>query len=161
MTEDIDDFKILVASEENIDDLVFLISAFRDHLALKLPTETEILNSLNRLCSEDNVEFLIAFDPNGMAIGYVQTRYFYSLWSTGLEAQIEDLFLLQSVRGQGIGTRLVQCVINLARARSCSLLVLNTNECNTDASRLYVKMGFTAERSHWHGGRQLWLQLFL
>ena len=146
--------RIRVASEKNIDDLVTLITAFRDHLGQNFPNKAEIFISLKRLIAEDTVEFLIAYDGNNVAIGYTQTRYFYSLWSTGLEAQIEDLFLLSFVRGRGLGSQLVQCVIDRARERNCCLLVLNTNEYNTNALRLYTKMGFAAERSRWQGGRQ-------
>jgi len=98
---------------------------------------------------EDDVEFLVACTGSGVAVAYTQVRYYYSLWSTGFEAQIEDLFVLPVARGRGIGSRLVESVVCRAREHGCHLIVLNTNERNTEALRLYTKTGFVAERSRW------------
>jgi len=151
--------QIRVATEVDIDNLANLIAAFRDHLAQQLPHKTEILSSLRKLLIEDDVEFLVACTGSGVAVAYTQVRYYYSLWSTGFEAQIEDLFVLPVARGRGIGSRLVESVVCRAREHGCHLIVLNTNERNTEALRLYTKTGFVAERSRWEGGRQLWLEM--
>jgi GNAT superfamily N-acetyltransferase len=153
--------QIRVATEVDVDNLVNLIKTFRDYLGQQLPHKTEILSSLRKLLVEDNVEFLVACTGSGVAVAYTQIRYYYSLWSTGFEAQIEDLFVLPIERGRGIGSRLVKSVVCRAREHGCHLIVLNTNERNTEALRLYTKMGFVAERSRWEGGRQLWLEMLL
>lgn len=149
---------IRVATETDVNNLVDLITAFRDHLRQQLPHKAEVLSSLKKLMAEDNVEFLIACTSDG-AVAYTQTRYYYSLWSTGFEAQIEDLFVLPVQRGRGFGSRLVQNVVYRARERDCQLIVLNTNERNIEALRFYTNIGFIAERSRWQGGRQLWLEM--
>jgi len=33
-----------------------------------------------------------------MALGYVQARYRYSAWTTGLEAELEDVFVIREAR---------------------------------------------------------------
>ncbi|MBW4491179.1 MAG: GNAT family N-acetyltransferase [Trichocoleus desertorum ATA4-8-CV12] len=156
MTEAIE--QIRVATEVDIDNLANLIAAFRDHLDQQLPYKTEILSSLRKLLIED-VEFLLASTGSGVAVAYTQVWYYYSLWSTGFEAQIEDLFVLPVARGRGIGARLVERAVCRAREHGCHLIVLNTNERNIEALRLYTKIGFVAERSRWEGGRQLWLEM--
>jgi GNAT superfamily N-acetyltransferase len=150
--------QIHVATDKDLDNLANLIANFRDHLGLKFPHQAEIVSSLNKLLVKDNVEFLIAYTGD-ISVAYTQIRYYYSLWSTGIEAQIEDLFVLPGARGRGLGSRLVQSVICCARGRGCRLIVLNTNELNTEALRLYTKIGFTSERSRWQDGRQLWLEM--
>jgi ribosomal protein S18 acetylase RimI-like enzyme len=149
---------VQVATKADVACLSTLIGAFRDHLGQPLPDDDAILNSLERLLADSGTEFLIAFSKDRIALAYTQTRYYYSLWSTGLEAQIEDLFVLPEARRRGLGLQLIQRVIGRAQAHSCRLLVLNTNERNTAALGLYQKVGFTAERSRWQGGRQLWLE---
>ena len=151
--------QIRVATKVDAENLVDLIAIFRDHLGLQLPNKAEILSSLERLLVENNVEFLVACTDADVAVAYTQIRYYYSLWSRGVEAQIEDLFVLPSERERGLGSRLVQSVIYRAHEHGCSLIVLNTNERNTEALRLYTKIGFTAERTRWQGGRQLWLEM--
>jgi GNAT superfamily N-acetyltransferase len=122
--------QIRVATEVDVDNLVNLIATFRDHLSLQLPNKAEIFSSLERLLVENNVEFLIACTDADVAVAYTQIRYYYSLWSTGVEAQIEDLFVLPGARGRGLGSRLVQSVICCARERGCSLIVLNTKRAS-------------------------------
>jgi GNAT superfamily N-acetyltransferase len=151
--------QIRVATEVDVDNLADLIAAFRDHLEQQRPHRAEILGALSLLLVEANVEFLVACTGSGVAVAYTQVRYYYSLWSTGLEAQIEDLFVLPVKRGQGLGSKLVESVVSRARAHGCQLIVLNTNERNTAALHLYTKVGFVAERSRWQGGRQLWLEM--
>ena len=151
--------QIRVATKIDSDNLANLITAFRDHLDQQFPDKAEILSSLEKLLVEDSVEFFIACTDSKVTVAYTQIRYYYSLWSTGFEAQIEDLFVLSSERGRGLGSRLVQHVICRARERGCRLIVLNTNERNTEALHLYTKIGFIIERSRWQGGRQLWLEM--
>jgi hypothetical protein len=62
-------------------------------------------------------------------------------------------------RGRRVGARLLDASIGRARTRGCRVLGLDTNERNEDALRLYRRAGFTAERSRWGGGRQLWLEV--
>ena len=143
----------------DLENLASLITIFRDHLAQQTPHKTAILASLRKLLAEDDVEFLVADIGDGITAAYTQTRYYYSLWSTGFEAQIEDVFVMPTERKKGIGARLVQRVVCRARERGCRLIALNTNECNALALHLYTKAGFVAERSRWKGGRQLWLEL--
>lgn len=150
---------IRVATEEDAESLVNLIAAFRDYLNLQIPSKAEILNSLKRLLVGSDVEFLLACTDNNVPVAYAQIRYYYSLWSTGTEAQIEDLFVLPSERNRGLGSRLIQRVVSCVRDRGCTLITLNTNEQNTTALRLYTKIGFIAERARWQGGRQLWLEM--
>lgn len=80
--------KIRVATKVDAESLVDLITIFRDHLGLNLPSKAEILSSLEKLLVESNVRFLIACTDENVAVAYTQIRYYYSLWSTGIEAQI-------------------------------------------------------------------------
>jgi GNAT superfamily N-acetyltransferase len=125
---------IRVATTVDLDSLADLIAAFREHLD----------------------QFLMAFRNRKDAVAYTQIRYYYSLWSLGLEAQIEDLFVLPSERGRGLGSSLIKHAICCARNRGCHLMALNTNEQNVDALSFYTKVGFKAERQ---GSRQFWLEM--
>ncbi|NJK41828.1 MAG: GNAT family N-acetyltransferase [Acaryochloridaceae cyanobacterium SU_2_1] len=104
------------------------------------------------------VEFAIAFSGAEVALGYSYSRYCYALWSLGLEAKLEDLWVMPTARDQGVGTRLLKFAIALAHQRDCRLIGLNTNEQNGVALHLYEKQGFSAERCRWPRGRQLWLE---
>ena len=76
----------------------------------------------------------------------------------GLEAELEDLFVVDPARGRGIGRQLAEFAVTRAGLRGCKSIGLTTNERNAAALGLYERLGFTAERARWQGGRQLWLQ---
>jgi ribosomal protein S18 acetylase RimI-like enzyme len=119
------------------------------------PSEEDLRASLARLLRDDDTEFFLASDTTGAEVGFVQCRYRYSAWISALEAELEDVFVVREIRGQGVGRRLVEFAIARATARGCHALGLNTNEHNIEAVRLYQRLGLVAERARWQGGRQL------
>jgi ribosomal protein S18 acetylase RimI-like enzyme len=151
------DVTIRMASEADLDALVCLAAAFRDHLRQLTPSDGDFHASLAMLLHDAGTEFFLARSAQGMALGYVQARYRYSCWSSALEAEIEDVFIVDGARRRGVGLRLVEFAIARATARGCRSIGLNTNERNEGAVGLYRQLGFVAERALWQGGRQLWL----
>jgi ribosomal protein S18 acetylase RimI-like enzyme len=102
--------------------------------------------------------FLFACDTRGAALGYVQCRYRYSAWTSALEAELEDIFVIHEARRHEVGLQLVEFALARARERGCRAIGPNTNERNEGAVALYQRLGLRAERALWKGGRQLWLQ---
>jgi ribosomal protein S18 acetylase RimI-like enzyme len=149
--------EIRLASEADLDVLVLLAGAFRDHLGLSIPSEADLRVSLACLLQDANTEFFLARDIHSRPLGYVQARYRYSAWVSGLEAELEDVFVLREARRCGVGWQLVTFAVMRATARGCHTIGLNTNERNAGAVALYQRLGFRAERAVWQGGRQLWL----
>lgn len=146
------------AEHSDLDRLVELVCAFRDHFTQAHPSDADVASSVGRLLTEPATDFLIAFSPQNDALGYVQLRYQYSLWVNGTLAQLEDLFVVSSFRRRGVGLQLLQAAVARANERSSRFIWLNTNERNLDAVRLYTKAGFSSARERWQGGRQLWLE---
>ena len=131
--------------------------AFRDHFGERAPSGREIAASVARLLGDPDTEFIVAQSDAGEFLGYVQARYRYSVWLSGSESQLEDVFVSRSSRGTGVGLRLLEAAMVQAQKRGCRFVGLNTNERNADALRLYARAGFSAARERWQGGRQLWL----
>jgi ribosomal protein S18 acetylase RimI-like enzyme len=152
------DVKIRIASEIDIDALMRLATAFRKHLGQSTPADANFRQSITMLLKDAGTEFFLACDALGGALGYVQSRYRYSAWTSALEAELEDVFVVPEARQRGVGLRLMEFAIAHAIERGCRSIGLNTNEGNEGALALYRKVGFVAERVLWNGGRQLWLQ---
>jgi GNAT superfamily N-acetyltransferase len=146
-----------LATAPDVDTLVSLAVAFRDHLRQPAPSEHELRISFGRLLEDPSTEFLLAEDPDGTALGYVQMRYRHSAWASGLEVELEDVFVAGPARRRGVGRRLVVAALAQARRRGCRQAGVATNERNAAALALYAGLGFRAERARWDGGRQLWL----
>jgi GNAT superfamily N-acetyltransferase len=50
---------------------------------------------------------------------------------------LEDLFVDETIRGQGIGRALIDAVLDEAKKRGCSRVYWNTDETNQTARKLY------------------------
>ncbi len=59
-------------------------------------------------------------------------------------AQIEGVRVAGDLRGAGLGRRLLEHAIALARAEGCGLLQLTANATRGDTHRFYESLGFTA-----------------
>lgn len=152
------DINLRIASEADLDSLVCLAVAFREHLGLLTPSDVDFRESFAILLKDTETEFLLACNKWGVGLGYVQSRYRYSAWARGFQAEFEDVFVIREVRRCGVGRRLVEFAIARATARGCSSIGLNTNECNESAIAFYQQLGLRSERERWQGGRQLWLE---
>jgi ribosomal protein S18 acetylase RimI-like enzyme len=153
-----DHLKVRTASENDFESLVRLVAAFRVHLARSTPSDANIRQSIATLLKDAGTEFCLAYDLKGAACGYAQIRYRNSVWTSALDAELEDLFVVPEARRRGTGLRLVKFAIVRATERGCRRIGLNTNERNHEALRLYSRLGFVSERNLWVGGRQLWLE---
>ncbi|HVP31057.1 MAG TPA: GNAT family N-acetyltransferase [Myxococcota bacterium] len=152
------DVSLRVAEAADLDTLVRLAVAFRDHLERPGPSEDEFRSAFATLLGDASAEFVLARDATGCDVGYVQSRFRRSAWSGGIDAELEDVFVAAEARGLGVGERLLRFALERALARGCRIAGLATNERNAPALALYGRLGFRAERARWSGGRQLWLE---
>ncbi len=132
-----------------------LLRAFRDHLGESVPWEADLKALLPAALSDPGREFACAWFGDE-PLGYTQTRFFASIWAAGLEAFLEDLFVLSSARGQAVGRALLRHALQRARARGARVLGLSTNELNEPAQCLYASEGLRPEATKlWAGGREV------
>jgi ribosomal protein S18 acetylase RimI-like enzyme len=154
----VDEVAIARAGSSDLEALVTLAVAFRDHLGQADPAEVDFRAAFAALLAEGSADFVLARTATGVALGYAAVRYRPSAWEHGRVAELEDLFVIAAARRRGVGRRLVQAVLSAAAARGCRKVGLQTNERNAPALALYRRLGFTAERARWEEGRQLWLE---
>jgi ribosomal protein S18 acetylase RimI-like enzyme len=139
---------VRIATPEDVASLIPLILAFRN-AGDDFPTEESLRSDLPRLLADGDTEFLVAGSPSCPCAGFLQQRYRHSLWLSAPEAYIEDLFVAEDARRQGIGRRLVEFAAERAKARGCPIISLDTTERNEQALSLYQGLGFSfrSERS--------------
>ena len=95
--------EVRLASMADLEALVGLATAFRDHVGLATPSEADFRTAIARLLQERDTEFFVACSAgDGTRLGYVQSRYRYSAWTLALEAEIEDVFVVQAARRRGV-----------------------------------------------------------
>lgn len=88
-----------------------------------------------------NQRYFVAVD-NGLIVGFVSLSFRNSLWQEGLLANIDELVVDDSARGQGIGKSLVEYVTDQARKIGCTRIELDSAFHRTDAHAFYEHLGF-------------------
>jgi GNAT superfamily N-acetyltransferase len=152
------DVSVRLASKRDTAEIAGLMREFRTHLDQRTPSDTEIEEGLTQLVSRRDARLLVATNSEGHCNGYALLRFYWSVWQGGAYAELEDLFVRAEARGHGLGLSLVNFSKSVAKQHACKALVLNSNENNSEALRLYRKAGLTSERMRWSGGRQLFLK---
>ncbi len=82
----------------------------------------------------------IARDAAGAACGIAHWIDHRSCWTPGDYCYLQDLFVAPEVRGQGVGTGLIETLSAAARLRACSRVYWITHETNAKAQSLYDKV---------------------
>ena len=147
--------EIRQADASDMDSLLGLVAGFREVLGRSDPVDETLMVSLKKLLASDDAEFFLAVDEASRCLGYIQQRYRHSIWLSGLEATLEDLYVSPGRRKLGIGTRLVQFAIKRAKENGCKAIKLDTNESNRAAINLYRRLGFSTGTSRFSNSRQL------
>ena len=150
---------VRTASSDDVDDLIPLYAGFMLHEGIQPPDAGELRRRLARLLDSKTDDVLIARDRAGRALGYLQQRYYLSVWRPDRDAYIEDVFVVESSRGRGVGEALVRAGLQRAREHGAARICLDTNERNLRARQLYERLGF--DNHHRNGGSQLFYSRLL
>lgn len=110
------------------------------------PAETtaELVGRSLHLCLKNNSHSLyVAEQAGGRIVGYVAIHWLSYLFMAGPEGFVSELFVHESARGQGIGSRLLTTAIEEARTRGCTRLqLINFRTRESYQSGFYAKAGW-------------------
>lgn len=85
------------------------------------------------------MEALVA-EHGDRLVGLVHMVFHPSTWVLGTTCYLEDLFVAEDGRGQGVGRALIEATASLARARGAGRLYWLTHETNRTAQALYDRV---------------------
>lgn len=86
--------------------------------------------------SEPQIQALVA-EANGVVIGIAHFHYQLSTWSETSHCYLEDLYVAEDARENGVAKALIQQVQELAIKQGCTELFWITKENNSIARKLY------------------------
>lgn len=85
---------------------------------------------------------LYLLDDAGQAVGYVALTYGFTFERGGRYALIDELYVADSARSQGVGRAALLLLQQQARTSGLVALYLQTEPHNARAQRLYESIGF-------------------
>ena len=154
--------RVWVAEPHEAETVGQLLVAFRNHLGVDWPSDNAFIAGVERLIAEPkNARYLLgAPDDDSPPAGVAQLRFRYGIWWAAEDCLLEDLFVLESARGTGLGRALLDAAVAQARARGCRRIELDVNDNNDAALALYRSLGFD-NRDDRYGGGNLFMRLHL
>lgn len=101
------------------------------------------------------ITVLLAGDgPDGLA----QFRFLRSIWSGALDVYLEELYVVPTRRGEGIGRALLEATMATGREAGATHIDLNTGETDAAARALYESVGFTNREGSEDGPSMLYYE---
>lgn len=104
-------------------------------------SEIKVKELFDYVQRENNVKVFVA-QKEGELIGYAIFVRSFSVEYSGLFGELDELYLLPDLRGQGIGTAFIGWIEDYARSVGCNFIDMVANFNNTKAQELYRRLGY-------------------
>jgi ribosomal protein S18 acetylase RimI-like enzyme len=128
------------ATADDAADIARLFTDFNLEFDEPTPAPGEVEARVREHIESGHSTFLLIGDgPDGFA----QLRFRPSLYAEGLEAHLQELYVVPALRGRGIGRALMEAVLDEARSAGAGFIDLGTSEDDEAARALYESSGFT------------------
>lgn len=139
--------KIEAVSESQLEALLPMIAAYqRFYEAEDVPIERN-REFFRRFLAPSDVGEMIAAWRGERLVGYACMFWHFSSTRAVETVLMNDLYVDEAERGQGVGRALIEACADIARRRGADHLEWSTAPDNKTAQRLYDSTG--AERSTW------------
>lgn len=140
-------------------DLPFIVKMMANDKLGKLrendqePLPETYYEAFDLINSDPNQELMVVENENDPEIvGSFQLTFIpYLSYQGRLRAQIENVFVREDLRGQGIGQKMFEWAIEKAKERNAHLLQLTSDKQRLRALKFYEDLGFIAS----HEGMKL------
>lgn len=127
--------------------LIPMVRELQSHEHLPAPGK-EVEAALRTLLADERFGCVLVAEQAGKPVGYVLLGFGFSLEFHGRDAFVDELYVADAARGQGLGTLLLDAAEMACRARGIKALHLESGHGNPRATGLYERRGFKAHERH-------------
>jgi GNAT superfamily N-acetyltransferase len=124
-----------------------LFAGYQRFYEVDEPDDQANLAFFTRFCEPSDDGLLLGAWDGEDLVGFATLYWTFSSTRAAETALMNDLFVVERVRGQGVGRALIDAAAEASRARGCHHLEWYTAPDNATAQRAYDATG--AERSEW------------
>jgi GNAT superfamily N-acetyltransferase len=132
-------YVIRIADVDDVDAIGRLLNGFNKEFAEPTPSPEALAERFTALLQQDTVVLLGGDGPDGLAV----VRLRMSIWTSGLESYLAELYVVPHRRGQGLGRALMHAALGEARDRGADVMEVGVDEPDHAARGLYESLGFT------------------
>jgi GNAT superfamily N-acetyltransferase len=129
-----------VATPDDAGEIAQLLHDFNTEFDTPSPGPEVLAPRLRALLAGADTFAIVAGRPmNALALVTLRTN----VWYAGLVALLDEMYVVPSRRGQGIGSAVMAQLLSISRARNVDLIEINVDEGDVDAQRFYERHGFS------------------
>lgn len=129
------------ATAGDADEVARLLHDFNSEFETPSPGAKMLASRLRVLLAEDKTIAILAGAP-AIAVALVTLRP--NVWYAGRVALLDELYVAPGLRGQGIGSAILDQVVAISRGEGVDLIEINVDEGDADAQRFYERHGFSS-----------------
>jgi GNAT superfamily N-acetyltransferase len=139
--------EIAPVTAEEYEELLPLISAYQRFYEVDAIDERRNRSFFRRFLAPSEDGLLLGARIGGRLAGYACLYWHFSSTQAVETVLMNDLYVTEAARGQGVGRALIEATAEVARERGVPSIEWSTAPDNQTAQRLYDSTG--AERSEW------------
>ncbi|NUM52856.1 MAG: GNAT family N-acetyltransferase [Candidatus Hydrogenedentes bacterium] len=136
------DFSRLAPDSPAIDAVVYLMGRLYEHDSIPYD-ERAARTALEGLLADERHGAAWIMEDGGTPMGYAVVTFGYSLEFRGVDAFLDELYIEESHRGQGIARRAIELAEEFCANHGVRALHLEVERGNTGAQAVYRKLGFS------------------
>jgi GNAT superfamily N-acetyltransferase len=141
------ELEIAPITVEQYEELLPLIAAYQRFYEVEEINEERNRVFFRRFLAPSEDGLLLGVRSEGRLVGYACLYWHFSSTQATETVLMNDLYVDESVRNQGVGRKLIEATAEVARERGVPSIEWSTAPDNHTAQRLYDSTG--AERSEW------------
>ena len=138
--------KLIKATHLDIPELVELLNSLFEQEAEFEPNSETQSKALSKIILDSKIGIILIAKGDDKILGMVNLLFTESTALGSKVALLEDMFVLSSSRGRGIGSQLIDYAISEAKKAGCKRITLLTDIENTKAQSFYQKKGFVKSK---------------
>ena len=138
--------KLIKATHSDIPELVELLKSLFEQEAEFEPNSETQSKALSKIILDSKIGIILIAKDDDKILGMVNLLFTESTALGSKVALLEDMVILSSSRGRGIGSQLIDYAISEAKKVGCKRITLLTDIENTKAQSFYQKKGFVKSK---------------
>ena len=138
--------KFIKAIHSDIPELVELLKTLFEQEAEFEPNSEAQRKALSKIILDPKIGIILVARDDKNILGMINLLFTESTALGAKVAILEDVVVLASSRGEGIGSQLIDYAIGEAKKEGCKRITLLTDIENTKAQSFYLKKGFVKSK---------------
>ena len=135
------DVTVRLATEDDVPQILPLIRSLVASCGEPLPDESAMADIVRQQISSDNHEYVVG-EAKGSIFGCLLVCYYLSTWAAAPYAMLQDFFIEEAWRNQGVGSTMFAYARDRARIRGCARMDLAIQAQRKEAIKFFRRWGF-------------------